>query len=175
MADFDDKGSVQPVLDRQSITDLFIRYVSDVYQAKQHLIAYLPWMVTRASTSKLRIALLNTSSEIRAELLRLEFICKILNCTIEDRDSPSRTQLNSEGMLRVQLMELDAKQADFALIAHMVFLESMEATSFQLLIRLARALRNKTVVDLLDANLVQAKINRDMLDDLVNSYLTSAA
>ena len=165
----------QPALSQQALTELFMRYISDVYHLKQQLTGYLPWMVSQASKATLRINLLNTSSEIRAEMLRLEFICKILNCTINPVDAASPTHFDAEAMLKAQLQGLGAEQVNFTLITHMMFLESMEATSFGLLTRLAGKLRNKTVLDLLKANLQQAKVNREKLNELMDGYLHPAA
>ena len=132
-------------------------------------------MVSQAARATLRLALLNTSSEIKTEMLRLEFICKIAGCDIRPVDDASSIHLNTEAMLKAQLQGLDEGQADFTLITHMIFLENTEATSFKLLTRLARGLDNKTVLDLLKANHQQAKANRDRLDELLDSYLTLTA
>ena len=171
MADPNDDVPSHPVLNKQSLTSLFARYISDVYHAKQHLAGYLPWMVSRASTSALRIALLNTNTEIRVEMLRLEFICKIVDCNIQPQDSSAPRPLNLSAMLEAQLRGLEPEHADFVLITHMVFIETMEGASFQLLTRLARGMRNRAVVQLLTDNFRQAKSNRGALNDLANSYV----
>ncbi len=175
MAMYDDEVPAQPALDPQSITELFMRYISDVYHLKVYLSGYLPWMVSQASSARLRISLLNTSSEIRAEMLRLEFICKMLDCTIHPVDEATNVHIHTEDMLKAQLQGLNTGQTDFTLIAHMVFLENMEAVSFRLLSKLSRKLKNKAVLDLLGANLRQSKTNRNGLDELVDSYLAPAA
>ena len=171
MANPNDELPAHPVLNKLAVTSLFTRYISDVYHAKQHISGYLPWMVSRASTPVLRMVLLNTSSEIQVEILRLEFICKIVDCNIHPEDQSAPRPLNLSAMLEAQLKGLEADHADFVLIAHMVFLETMETASFQLLTRLARGMGNKSVVDLLAANLKQAKSNRGALNDLADSYL----
>lgn len=152
---------------------LFIRTLTIHYGMKVNIVSYIPWMVAQASTMRLRMNLMNTSGNIDTELFRLEVICKIMGLDCQQLSLPVKGTLNLQSRLQLELQGLNALQTDAVLLVHMVTLETLEANAFRLLIKLARSVANKPVLNLLQDNLKQSKKDSRLLADLMNSYLPS--
>jgi ferritin-like metal-binding protein YciE len=164
------ENGMTPILKKNEVKDLIVRTLIDIYGLKTHLLGYLPTMASKAQYRELKLAIMDSSIDLKAQLLRLNMIMAILkNESLRDGVSESG-KLNLKSYIISTTEELASFETDSALLIHLLMIESLQITSFRMLKKLAARLKNHAIFDLVDENLKDTLDNRRVLEKIMEDY-----
>lgn len=156
-----------------TLEDLFLDELKDIYNAEKQLTKALPKMAKNAESAELREAFENHLEETKGQIERLEEVFKFLNKTARGKKCKAMEGLTEEGK---ELMEEDADEAvmDAALICAAQKVEHYEIATYGTLVAWARILGYEDAVGLLEETLEQEKAADEKLTE-ISSELNYAA
>jgi ferritin-like metal-binding protein YciE len=153
----------------ESLADLFLDELKDIYNAEKQLTKALPKMAKNASSEELQEALTTHLEETEGQIERLEEVFKSLGKTARGKTCKAMEGLIEEGK---ELMEEDAEPStmDAALIAAGQKVEHYEIATYGTLITWAKVLGyDAKVIDLLKQNLNEEKQADKILSGVAES------
>jgi ferritin-like metal-binding protein YciE len=158
----------------ESLRDLFVNELKDIYNAEKQLLVALPRMAKAAESPLLRDAVTKHLRETEAQVQRLEDIFKIL----EERPQGKRCK-GMEGLVEEGKEIMEEKGAgavlDAALIAAAQKVEHYEIASYGCLITYAGLLGDRNAVRLLKQTLAEEETADKALTELGEGGINQAA
>lgn len=157
----------------ESLRDLFVQELKDLYNAEQQLVKALPKMAKAASAEDLRKAFEDHLKETENQVERLETIFKQLDITPRGRKCQAMTGLIEEGK---EMMEADGEEPvlDAALIAAAQRVEHYEIAGYGTVRTFAQLLGMDDAVELLQETLDEEAAADQKLTELAKNINVEA-
>lgn len=138
--------------DIESMDDLFVHQLKDIYYAEKRIVGALPEMIQKASTPQLKQAFESHLAETRNHVKRVEQVFQMHGATPESVDCPAIDGILEEAE-EVAGEVADKQVMDAALIAAAQAVEHYEMTRYGTLIAWAKTLGRDDFATVLKANL----------------------
>ena len=157
----------------ESLEDLFLDELKDLYNAETQLTKALPKMAKAAASEELRTAFENHLAETEKQIERLEHIFEELDESPKGKRCKAMVGLIEEGK---ELIEADGDDAvkDAALIAAAQKVEHYEIAGYGTVRTYAQLLGNKQAADLLQETLDEEAATDEKLTELAQSINAEA-
>src|SRR5579885_1825186 len=133
-----------------TLTDLLILELQDLYSAEQQIIEAIPKIVSSSSSSVLKEALQNHLSETQQQAKRLEDIAKVMKISLTGKDCLGMKGIIQEGEEIVATKDADPLVKDAALICAAQRVEHYEIAAYGCAIAHAEILGMDDIVDTLE-------------------------
>jgi ferritin-like metal-binding protein YciE len=140
----------------ESMEDLFVEQIEDLYDAEQRLVKALPKMAEASTSPALRQAFESHLDETRGHVTRLEQVFQALRKKLKSQTCDAMKGLIEEGEDMVSNTE-QSPLRDAGLIAAANRVEHYEIAAYGTVRTLAKALGVNEAVGLLDATLTEEK------------------
>jgi ferritin-like metal-binding protein YciE len=151
----------------ESLQDLFLHELKDIYDGEKRLLRALPKMAKAATSEDLRAAFTEHKGQTETQVERLEQIFELL-----EKPARGKKCMGMEGLLEEgsALMEEDAQPAvmDAGLIAAAQKVEHYEIATYGTLATYAKILGLDDAVALLEETLVEEKATDETLTELAS-------
>ena len=158
----------------QSLQELFVEELRDMYDGEKRLIKALPKMARAASSNELRTAFTNHLKETERQATRLEQVFRACGEKPRGKKCDGIMGIVEEGSRAIQ--ELDKGPVrDAALIAGAQKVEHYEIASYGTLAYFADMLNDERSKDLLGQTLDEEKAADDKLNDIAKSDVNRQA
>lgn len=153
-----------------SIDDLFVHELQDLYSAESQLVEALPLMAAGATAPELRIGFEKHLDETRAQLQRIEQVLTMLDEQTDDTICAGMQGLIEEGKSIMQSVERGAV-LDGALIDAARKVEHYEITAYRGAMSKAHELGYDDIGELLQANLQEEELADHKLQTLAEAMM----
>jgi ferritin-like metal-binding protein YciE len=160
--------------DIQSMEDLFLHGLQDVYYAEKQIVKSLPTMIEKATNRELAKGLRDHLKETEQQVTRLEKVFENLGESPKGTDCPAIDGLISEANEVAGEVE-DKKVLDAAVIGSAQAIEHYEISRYGTLIAWAEELEYDKVTGLLKSNLREEKAADKKLSALAEAKVNRKA
>jgi ferritin-like metal-binding protein YciE len=160
--------------DIQSMEDLFLHTLQDIYYAENQIVKSLPMMIDKATNRHLTTGLRDHLRETENQVMRLDNVFRKLGQQPKGTDCPAIDGLIREADDVAGEVE-DKKVLDAAIIGSAQAIEHYEISRYGTLIAWAQELEHDNVVSLLNANLREEKAADKKLSALAEGDLNRKA
>ena len=140
----------------QSLQDLFVHTLKDVYFAEQHLTRKLPLMAEKAWNAELKHLFTAHLAETKGHIQRLKKVFELLGEKAAGEKCPAIEGITEEAEELVKEIP-DKTTRDAALIAAAQAVEHYEITRYGTLVAWARELGHTEIADILRETLAEEK------------------
>ncbi len=151
-----------------TLKDLFLEQLADMYDAEHRIIKALPKMIKAATCSELQNALQHHLQETEAQAERLERVFAAFDEKPKSTKCPAMTGLIEEGEELVSEFKKSAS-INSAIVCAGQKIEHYEIASYGCLRAWAQALGNQEAADLLEETLDEEKTADRTLNDLAEA------
>lgn len=160
--------------DIQTLDDLFVHTLRDIYYAENQIMKALPKMIAKATTAGLKQGFETHLLETRGQIQRLEQVFKLHGVDIKGVDCPAIDGIISE--TNEIAGEIDDKSVlDAALAAAAQAVEHYEMTRYGSLVAWAKTLGRVDCAALLQQNLEEEEATDRKLTTLADGILNPRA
>ncbi|CAN5921321.1 ferritin-like domain-containing protein [soil metagenome] len=158
----------------ESLNDLFIHQLKDLYNAEQQLTKALPKMAEKATSTKLKKAFTDHLKETETQITRLEQVFEVLGEKAKGEKCKAMEGLLKEGE---DFMKEDASDEvmDAGLIASAQRVEHYEIAGYGTACTYAKTLGHNDALNLLKENLAEEKKTDEKLTELAESSINKKA
>ena len=160
--------------DIESMGDLFIHQLQDIYYAEKRILTALPDMIEKATSPALRLAFTKHLGETRNHVKRVEQVFELYCAERQSVRCPAIDGIIDEAD-KVADDVADKNVLDAALIAAAQAVEHYEMTRYGTLIAWARELGRDDCAHLLKENLAEEHAADKTLTDIAEGGVNSAA
>jgi ferritin-like metal-binding protein YciE len=160
--------------DIETMNDLFVHQLKDIYYAEKRIIGALPQMIEKATSPELKSAFESHLGETRNHVRRVEQVFQMHGVTPETVDCPAIDGIIDEADEVAGDVE-DKRVLDAALIAAAQAVEHYEMTRYGTLIAWAKQLGRNDCVSLLAQTLDEEKETDKKLTTMAESGLNRRA
>ena len=148
-----------------TLRDLFVEELKDLYHAEKQITKALPQMAKKATSDQLREAFESHLKETENQISRLEKVFKELDLTPKGKRCEGMEGIIQEG--KTMMQELDKSETlDAALIAAAQKVEHYEIASYGTVRTYAQQLNLKNAANLLQETLEEEAAANEKLNDL---------
>ena len=160
--------------DIETMDDLFVHTLKDIYYAENQIVKALPEMIEKATDAKLKESFKSHLAETRTHVKRVEQVFQMHGVEIEGVDCPAIDGIIEEA--NDVAGEVDDKQVlDAALIAAAQAVEHYEMTRYGTLIAWAKQLGRTDCAAVLEKNLQEEKDTDKTLSQMAESRVNMLA
>ena len=160
--------------DINTMNDLFVHQLRDIYYAEQQLVKALPKMAEKATDNQLKQGFLTHRDETKTHVQRLEQVFKMLGVDAKAVDCPAIDGIIEEANEVASEVE-DKSVLDAALINAAQAAEHYEIARYGSLIAWAKQLGRNDVASLLQKTLEEEKATDQKLTKLAESKVNLRA
>ena len=160
--------------DIETLHDLFLHTMQDIYYAEHQITKALPKMIDKATDPSLRAGFEQHLEETRGQIARLEQGFELLDQKAKAINCPAIDGIIKEAK-EVAGDIADKRVLDAALIASAQAVEHYEITRYGTLLAWARELGRDELVPLFEATLEEERATDEKLSDLAESFANSRA
>jgi ferritin-like metal-binding protein YciE len=158
----------------ESLRELLVEQLHDLYDAEQRLTKALPKMAKAASSPQLQAAFKKHLTETEGHVARLEQAFKSLDEKASKKTCKAMQGLIAEGEETIE-EDAEPEVKDAALIAAAQRVEHYEIAAYGTVSAYAKLLEKKDVVKLLQATLGEEKATDEALTELAESTINVEA
>ncbi|HEY1782186.1 MAG TPA: ferritin-like domain-containing protein [Roseiarcus sp.] len=160
--------------DIESMDDLFVHQLKDIYYAEKRIVGALPEMIQKASAPQLKQAFESHLAETRNHVKRVEQVFQMHGATPESVDCPAIDGILEEAQ-EVAGEVADKQVLDAALIAAAQAVEHYEMTRYGTLVAWAKTLGRDDCANVLKANLSEEEAADKKLTQIAESGVNRKA
>ena len=160
--------------DIETMDDLFVHTLKDIYYAENQIVKALPDMIEKATDAKLKEALKSHLAETRTHVKRVEQVFQMHGVEIEGVDCPAIDGIIEEAD-EVAGEVADKQVLDAALIAAAQAVEHYEMTRYGTLIAWAKQLGRDDCASVLAETLAEEKAADEKLTEVAESRVNMEA
>jgi ferritin-like metal-binding protein YciE len=160
--------------DIQSMKDLFLHQLQDIYYAEKQITSALPKMMEKASEPELKRGFETHLRETETHVRRIEQVFSLLGRNPKQVDCPAMDGLIKETN-EISSEIADKRVLDAALIASAQAVEHYEITRYGTLVTWARELGENDAADLLAQTLQEEKATDAKLTTLAEARVNAKA
>ena len=157
-----------------SIQDLFVEELRDIYHAEKQLVKALPRMAKAATTPELREAITNHLEETKGQVERLDQVFEMLELGKRAKRCEAMEGLIEEGRTMMEEVK-DPEVLDAGLIIGAQKVEHYEIAAYGSLVALAGQLGHADAADVLKQTLEEEKTADRKLNELALSRVNQQA
>jgi ferritin-like metal-binding protein YciE len=158
----------------QSLQDMYVEELKDIYNAEKQLLKALPKMAKAASSEELRAAFEEHTQQTQGHIERLEQVFKTLDMQPKSKTCEAMKGLVEEGQEIID-MDGDESAIDAGLIAAAQKVEHYEIATYGTLRSWAKQLGNDEAVELLQQTLDEESQTDEKLTQLAESLINQEA
>jgi ferritin-like metal-binding protein YciE len=158
----------------ESLRDLLIEQVQDIYDAENRIAKALPKMAKAARSPQLKQAFEKHLEETKGHVQRLEQVFDHLREKVKKKNCKAMEGLIAEGEETIK-EDADPEVRDAALIAAAQRVEHYEMAGYGTVRAYAKLLKETKVVKLLEATFAEEKATDEALSDLAESTINVEA
>jgi ferritin-like metal-binding protein YciE len=158
----------------QTMEDLFVETLKDIYYAEKQILKALPGMVKKANGANLKKALETHRQETEGQVERLEEVFKSLDTAARGKKCEAIEGIIAEAKDHMSEIE-DIEVRDAGMIASAQAVEHYEITRYGTLIAWAKQLGHVDAVGLLEQNLDEEKHADDLLTEIAGNSINERA
>jgi len=160
--------------DIETMDDLFVHQLGDIYYAEKKIVGALPKMISKATSPELRRAFESHLDETRGHVRRVEQVFEMHGAKPSAVKCPAIDGIIEEA--EEVAGEVDDKNVlDAALVAAAQAVEHYEMTRYGTLIAWAKALGRDDCAEVLDATLAEEKAADSKLTQIAERGVNQAA
>lgn len=158
----------------ETLNDLFIHQIKDLYNAEQQLTKALPKMAEKATSPKLKTAFKDHLKETETQIKRLEQVFEVIGEKAKGEKCKAMEGLIKEGE---DFMNEDASKEvmDAGLIASAQRVEHYEIAGYGTACTYAKTLGHTEALNLLKENLAEEKKTDEKLTSLAEGSINAKA
>lgn len=160
--------------DIQSMDDLFVHTLRDIYYAEQQIERALPKMIEKAGNAELRTGFERHLQETRGQIERLEQVFRMHGVEAKAVRCPAIDGILEEAQ-EIASDVADEQVLDAALVAAAQAVEHYEITRYGTLVAWAKELGREDCASLLQQNLDEEKATDAKLTELAEARVNRAA
>jgi ferritin-like metal-binding protein YciE len=160
--------------DIETMDDLFVHTLRDIYYAENQILKALPDMVEKATNPQLKQAFQTHLGETKGHVQRVEQVFKMHGVDVKGIDCPAIDGILEEADDVAGEVD-DAKVLDAALIAAAQAVEHYEMTRYGTLVAWAKQLGRNDCASVLQKNLDEEKAADKKLNDIAESSVNRKA
>jgi ferritin-like metal-binding protein YciE len=160
--------------DIETMDDLFVHTLRDIYYAEKQILKSLPDMIDRATNDDLREGLQNHLGETRGHVERVEEVFRMHGAKAKAVDCPAIDGILKEARA-VTGDVADVDVLDAAIIAAAQAVEHYEITRYGTLVAWARELGRDDCAAVLEANLAEEKAADAKLTEIAEDRVNQSA
>ena len=160
--------------DIQTMDDLFLHTLQDIYYAENQIAKALPEMIEKANAPELQAGFSKHLEETRGHIERLEQVFQLIGQEVQGVDCPAIDGILDETNEIAGEIE-DQQVLDAALTAAAQAVEHYEMTRYGTLIAWAHQLGRDNIVPLLQKTLDEEKATDKKLTELAESKINRRA
>ena len=160
--------------DLNTMDDLFVHALRDIYYAENRFVEALPDMIERASNPQLKQAFRSHLGDTETQILRLQEVFRMYGAEVKGVDCPAFDGLIEEADDVADEVD-DRKVLDAALIAAAQAVEHYQIARYGSLIAWAKELGRNDCANVLEKNLTEAKVADRKLTAMGESGINTAA
>jgi len=158
----------------ETLKDLFIEELKDLYHAEKQITKALPQMAKKANSEQLRAAFESHLKETENQITRLEKVFKELDLTPRAKKCQGMEGIIQEGKTMMQELE-KSDTLDAALIAAAQKVEHYEIASYGTVRTYAQQLNFKNAANLLQETLEEESATNEKLNNLALNKINAEA
>lgn len=158
-------------MDQESIKRVFLLQLSNIFCIKSYLVENLPKMAKDASFNDLKLAILESISDIKIQILRMEQIYVIIGEKYSPHQCIGVKALTQEAFTAINKIGMSGLEKDLGMLIHLNTLESIEIICFNSLHTLAKSLPQDDLSTLLKQNLDMAKDSKELYELITKEYI----
>jgi ferritin-like metal-binding protein YciE len=158
----------------ESLRDLFVEQLQDLYDAEQRITKALPKMAKAATSPDLKAAFQKHLTETEGQVKRLEQVFEALGEKAEKKTCKAMQGLIAEGEETIK-EDAEPEVKDAALIAAAQRVEHYEMAGYGTVSAYAKLLKEKNVLKLLQATFAEEKATDEALSALAESTINVEA
>jgi ferritin-like metal-binding protein YciE len=157
----------------ETLNDLMVEELKDVYHAEKQLVKALPKMAKSAESEELKAAFQQHLEETKGQVTRLEQVFEQLGAKAKAKPCAGMLGLIEEG---TEMIAQDAEGPvyDLGLTGAALRVEHYEIAAYNALIGMAETLGQQEVVDLLQENLAEEEATKDKLMEMSKEMVAEA-
>lgn len=149
----------------ESLRDLYLEQLQDLYNAEQQLIKALPKMAKAATSDELRTAIEEHLEETKTQAERIETICEEMGKKATGKKCKAMEGLVKEGSETLG-EDMEDSLKDAAIIADAQRVEHYEIAGYGCVVAYAKRLGDEEAADLLTQTLEEEKAADQKLNDI---------
>jgi ferritin-like metal-binding protein YciE len=158
----------------ESLRDLLVEQLQDLYDAEKRITKALPKMAKAAASPKLKAAFQKHLAETEGQVARLEQVFEHLGAKAKKKTCKAMQGLIEEGEETIK-EDAEPEVKDAALIAAAQRVEHYEMAGYGTVRAYARLLKEAPVVSLLDQTYTEEKATDEALSELAESTINVEA
>jgi ferritin-like metal-binding protein YciE len=158
----------------ESLRDLLVEQLQDLYDAEHRITKALPKMAKAATSAELKTAFQKHLTETEGQVRRLEQVFEALGEKAKKKTCKAMQGLIEEGEETIK-EEAEPEVRDAALIAAAQRVEHYEMAGYGTVCAYAKLLNEKTALKLLQATLAEEKATDEALTELAESSINLEA
>ena len=156
---------------KNTLLKFFSGHLDRIYCGKQHLMNSLPALADQAQFSDLKLAIMELRDDVRKQIDRMNEIYELLYLDRNEEGCVGMTALLQEMFEGIDTHRGEKPFCDLSLIFYLQNIESIEATSFQMLRLAASKLGHEGVNQLLRESFDEAKEDRGLLLQISQKFM----
>jgi ferritin-like metal-binding protein YciE len=160
--------------DIQTMDDLFVHTLQDMYYAENQIVQALPEMIEKANDAALKQGFQSHLGETKTQIKRLEQVFKMHGAEIKGVDCPAIDGIIEEADDVAGEVE-DDRVLDAALIAAAQTVEHYEIARYGTLIAWAKELGREDCARMLEKNLEEEKAADEKLTEIAENFVNRKA
>ena len=154
----------------QTVHDLFIQELQDLYSAEQQIISAMPKMIEKTSDDSLRLAFTTHLDETKEQARRLEDLCEDMDIDPHEKECTGMKGLLNESEEIMNENE-PSKALDLALIEAAQKVEHYEIAGYGTAANYAKQMNHTKEFEALQEILQEEKKTDEKLTDLAESLI----
>jgi ferritin-like metal-binding protein YciE len=158
----------------ESLRDLFVEQLQDLYDAEHRIIKALPKMAKAATSAELKAAFQKHLTETEGQIDRLDQVFDGMGMKAKKKTCKAMQGLIEEGEETIK-EDAQPEVRDAALIAAAQRVEHYEMAGYGTVCAYAKLLKEKTALKLLQATLAEEKATDEALTELAESTINLEA
>jgi ferritin-like metal-binding protein YciE len=158
-------------LDSSELKQFFVSHLNRIYCAKSQLEDKLPIITGNAHSHDLRLAVSQTIDVVAVQIGRLEEIYARLGTSYTPESCLGLLGFLDEAFQSIGPPLDRPSLRDLSILFYMQNIESIEMVSFEVMMRVADKLNERSVVELLHECYVEARQDQALFSSMVGKYL----
>src|ERR1700761_5657699 len=155
----------------QELSDFFISHLNRIFCAKNQLVEKLPQLRKSAHFRDLEQAIGETVEAVDMQIARMKQIYIMLDSVSQFEHCTGLVGLLDEAFQAIGAQEKNAAFRDLSILFYMQIIESVEVTSFRILMQVASKILQPEVEQLLRECYDEAKEDRVLLKQISEHYI----
>ena len=156
---------------KNTLLKFFSGHLDRIYCGKEHLVNSMPALADQAQFNDLKLAILELRDDVRKQMDRMNEIYDLLQIKRNEAGCVGMASLLQEMFEGIDTHKGEKPYCDLSLMFYLQNIESIEATSFQMLRLTASKLENEDVNQLLRESFDEAKEDRGLLLQISQKFM----